>query len=133
MHKVKVIYRKECGNCQAIMPELDKLSEEVPIEFIDADSSNGRREISKISLPIVVFPLINIDNRIVLMGYHSNIRTKVLKSLLKSPGISNVGLERVIIENYLEPSKDFTCSQDIEFDLKTGEVLKKRPRCKLRG
>lgn len=128
MRKVKVLYRRECGNCQVMMPELVDLSKEVPIEFIEADSMKGRGHLSRIGLPQVLLPIVNVDNRTLLMGYHHNVRGKILKSLMNSSGVNRAFPEKVIVEKDWREN-DQVCIQDIEFDLKNGNKIEKNKKC----
>ena len=128
MHEIKVVQRKGCGNCESMMPELKELAKEIPIKFIAADTDEGIKEIAKTGLPQVILPLINIDGRDVLMGYHSSPREKILASLVNSPGLSERP-EKVIVEKQWQESENVFCTRDIEFNLRTGEKIEKGGKC----
>lgn len=114
------------------MPELRELSQEIPIEFIDADTNEGKNEIARTGLPQVILPLINVDDRDILIGYHSNPRKKVLTSLVNSLGVSERP-EKVIVEKRWRRSENVFCTQDVEFNLKTGKKVEKKEKCYWRG
>jgi hypothetical protein len=111
-----------------MMPELVDLSKEVPIEFIEADSMEGRRQLGRTGLPQVVLPIVNVDNKTLLMGYHHNVRGKILKSLMNSSGVNRAFPEKVIVEKEWREN-DQVCIQDIEFNLKNGNKIEKNKKC----
>lgn len=113
------------------MPELHELSREIPIEFVDADTSRGEKELTRTSLPQIILPLINVDDRYIIMGHHSNPREKILASLVNSTGMSE-RLESVIMEKKLYNSEKVICTQDLEFSLQTGEKFEKDIKCSWR-
>jgi len=131
MHEVKVILWKGCGNCEAMLPELQELSKEIPVKFMDAETIEGAKEISRTGLPQVILPLINVDGRDLLMGHHSNSREKILTSLVSSHGLTQ-RLEKVIIEKQSKKSENVFCVQDIEINMQTGEKVEKKERCSWR-
>jgi len=129
VHEVKIIRRKGCGNCEAMDPELKRLSEEVPVRFIDAGTLEGAREIDRTGLPQVVLPLVNVDNRVMMMGYHTNIRGKVLRSLIEGDGASQGNPKKILLERLWSHTKNLFCTQDVEFNLETGKKTEKKPKC----
>jgi len=110
-------------------PQLKRLSEEVPVRFIDADTLEGAREIDRIGLPQVALPVVNVDNRVLMMGYHTDIRGKVLRSLMESDEASQVNPKRILLERPWSPTKNLFCTQDVEFDLETRKTTEKKPKC----
>lgn len=125
MRPIKVLFKKDCSNCEKLMPELKELSKELPMEFIEANSLKGESEVEKTGLPQIVLPLVNVNDKDFIMGFHKNIRGKILRSSIENEKIIH---RRIMLEkNWQEDEK--ICSQDIIMDLKTGDVKKEPKKC----